>query len=70
MSVPMPINPIMSMNISAVSGNPVNSVPMGIISMNGMGMMEGQRGFSGSSQSMDMAMARPVNVRLDGVVDV
>lgn len=62
MSVPMPINPIMSMNISAVSGNPVNSVPMGIISMNGIGMMEGQRGFSGGTQSMDMAMARPVNV--------
>lgn len=62
MSVPMQINPIMSMNISAVSGNPVNSVPMGIISMNGMGMMEGQRGFSGGTQSMDMTMARPVNV--------
>lgn len=61
-SVPMQINPIMSMNISAVSGNPVNSVPMGIISMNGMGLMEGQRRFSGGMQSMDMAMARPVNV--------
>ena len=61
-SVPMQINPIMSMNISAVSGNPVNSMPMGIISMNGMGLMEGQRRFSGGTQSMDMAMARPVNV--------
>lgn len=61
-SVPMTINPIMPMNISTVSGNPVNGVPMGIISMNGMGMMEGQRGFSGVTQSMDMAMARPVNV--------
>lgn len=70
MSVPMPINSIMPMNISTVSGNPVNSVPMGLISMNGMGVMEGQRTFNGVTQSVDMTMARPVNVTFSSKLHV
>ena len=68
MSMPIAMNSITTMGISAVSVNSVNSMPvtMGMIPMNGMGVVDGQRGFGGMTQNVEMTIARPVNVSLEG----